>query len=231
MEGNGQTELEEVLFGLRAPKEGRVLLDGVDVTRARPAALMRRGVGYVPSDRYRRGLVPLMSIADNLVLDRIDRPPYRGRFSIRRRQILDTARGLIERFGIRPTSPRERAGALSGGNAQRVVLARALSSDLRVLLAAQPSRGLDVGAIGFVWDRLRDERAAGVAVLLISTDLDEVFALADRCYVMYRGRLVGPWARDAFDREEFGLAMGGASDALGGPGWASQPGTRDAGGS
>ena len=230
VEGNGQTELEEVLFGLRAPKEGRVLLDGEDVTRARPAALMRRGVGYVPSDRYRRGLVAMMSIADNLVLDRIDRPPYRGRFSIRRRQILEAARGLIERFGIRPASPRERAGALSGGNAQRVVLARALSSDLRVLLAAQPSRGLDVGAIGFVWDRLRDERAEGVAVLLISTDLDEVFALADRCYVMYRGRLVGPWARGAFDREEFGLAMGGASDAVGGHGSASHPGTRDEGG-
>jgi simple sugar transport system ATP-binding protein len=230
VEGNGQTELEEVLFGLRSPKEGTVLLDGEDVTSAKPAALMARGVGYVPSDRYRRGLVPMLSIADNLVLDRIDRPPFRGRFSIRRRQILETARVLIERFGIRPTSPRERAGTLSGGNAQRVVLARALRSELRVLLAAQPTRGLDVGAIGFVWDRLRDERADGVAVLLISTDLDEVFALADRCYVMYRGRLVGPWTRDAFDREEFGLAMGGASDTSGGRGTAAPPGTEDDGG-
>jgi simple sugar transport system ATP-binding protein len=99
-----------------------------------------------------------------------------------------------------------------------------------MLLAAQPTRGLDVGAIGFVWDRLRDERADGVAVLLISTDLDEVFALADRCYVMYRGRLVGPWTRDAFDREEFGLAMGGASDTSGGRGTAAPPGTEDDGG-
>ena len=217
VEGNGQTELEEVLFGLRVPTAGQVMLDGQDVTRAGPDELLGKGVGYVPSDRYRRGLVALLSVADNLVLDRIDRPPFGGRFSIHRRQILDAALSLIERFDIRPASPRQRVGALSGGNAQRVVVARALSSDLRVLLAAQPTRGLDVGAIDFVWDRLRDERAHGVGILLISTDLDEVFALADRCYVMYRGRLVGPWSRDAFDREAFGLAMGGAADDAGGP--------------
>jgi general nucleoside transport system ATP-binding protein len=223
VEGNGQSELEEALFGLRPPEAGSVRLDGTDVTGMRPELLAKRGLGFVPSDRYRRGVVRALSIADNLVIDRIDRTPFAGRFSLHPRAILEAAGDLIRRFDIRPAAPRQRAGTLSGGNAQRVVLARALSGDLRVLIAAQPTRGLDVGAIGFVWDQLRAQRDAGVGVLLISTDLDEVFALADRCYVMYRGGLAGPWPRDAFDREEFGLAMGGAADGSAGGGAGGRP--------
>jgi general nucleoside transport system ATP-binding protein len=210
VEGNGQAELEEVLCGLRRPDGGTVHLGGEDITGMSPGQLLDRGVGFIPSDRYRRGLIRALSVADNLAIDRIDRPPYNGRFGLHPRAILETARPLIERFSIRASSPKQRVGALSGGNAQRVVLARALSHELRVLVASQPSRGLDVGAIDFVWDQLRAQRDAGVAVILLSTDLNEAFALADVAYVMYRGRLVGPWARPDFDLEEFGLAMGGA---------------------
>jgi len=229
VEGNGQAELEEVLFGLRTPTTGRLVLGGEDVTGLGPGQLMKRGVGFIPSDRYRRGLVRQLSIADNLVIDRIDRAPFGSRFLTHGGAILSAAERLIERFGIRPAAARQSAATLSGGNAQRVVLARALSSELRVLIAAQPTRGLDVGAIDFVWDRLREERDRSVAVLMISTDLEEVFALADRCYVMYRGSLVGPWGRRDFDREEFGLAMGGAATDAGSPGVPGKP-LRDADG-
>jgi ABC-type uncharacterized transport system ATPase subunit len=210
VEGNGQTELEEVLFGLRRASAGEVILGGADVTTRPAFERMELGLGFIPSDRFRRGLVRALSIANNLVLDRIDQEPFGSRVRISPRAILDEARTLIKRFSIHASSPTQAAGTLSGGNSQRVVLARALSGELNVLLAAQPTRGLDVAALKFVWDQLEAQRRRGVAILLISTDLEEVFALADRSYVMYRGRLVGPWTRDRFDREEFGLALGGA---------------------
>jgi ABC-type uncharacterized transport system ATPase subunit len=213
VEGNGQAELEEVLIGLRRPSTGSVRLLGHDVTGARPAAILESGVGFIPSDRYRRGLIRSLSVAENLVLDRIDRPPFGSRLAIHRKAILRHAGDLIRRFSIRVSGPAQPAGTLSGGNTQRVVLARVLTGDLRVLLAAQPTRGLDVGAIEFVWHRLREQQSRGVGIVLISTDLDEVMALADRCHVMYRGRLVGSWDRATLDREAIGLAMGGGRDA------------------
>ncbi|HXF98519.1 MAG TPA: ABC transporter ATP-binding protein [Gaiellaceae bacterium] len=209
VEGNGQAELEEVLLGLRPVSAGRVLLGGLDVTGASPAERLQLGLGVIPSDRYRRGLVRALSVADNLVLDRIGERPYGTALRINGQSILETARRLIQRFSIQVSRPEQQAGQLSGGNAQRVVLARTLSRDLRVLVAAQPSRGLDVGAMEFVWGQLAAQREVGVAVLLISADLDEVFALADRCHVLYRGVLVAAWERSEFDRERFGLAMGG----------------------
>jgi ABC-type uncharacterized transport system ATPase subunit len=118
---------------------------------------------------------------------------------------------MIERFSIQVSGPGQLAGTLSGGNAQRLVLARTLSRELTCLIAAQPTRGLDVGAIEFVWEQLAAARERGVAILLISTDLDEVTSMADRCCVIYRGRLVAEWPRDELDRERVGLAMGGAS--------------------
>ena len=207
VEGNGQAQLEEALMGLRTPDSGSVRLGGADLTGARPRQVLEAGVGYIPSDRYRYGLVRELSVAENMVLDRIDRPPYGGPLRIRSRAV--TARGaeLIERFSIAVRSPAEQAGSLSGGNAQRAVLARAMSGRLRLCLAAQPTRGLDVGAIEFVWEQLREQRRSGVAVLLISTDLDEVMALSDRCYVMHRGRLT----ETPLDRDRIGLAMGGAA--------------------
>jgi ABC-type uncharacterized transport system ATPase subunit len=209
VEGNGQSELEEVLLGLRRPTAGSIRLDGREITALAPAERLRQGIGVIPSDRYRRGLVRALSVAENLVLDRIGERPYGTPLTLNPKAILANARQLVERFSIRVSRPEQPAGMLSGGNAQRLVIARALSRELRVLLAAQPSRGLDVGAMEFVWSQLDAQRAAGVGVLLISTDLEEVFALADRCHVMYRGAVVAVWERAEFDRERFGLAMGG----------------------
>jgi ABC-type uncharacterized transport system ATPase subunit len=212
VEGNGQPELEETLFGLRTPQAGRVSLDGDDVTRAEPGERMRRGLGLVPSDRYRRGLIRELSVAENLALDRIGRQPFGTELRLDRKAITEQAKELIEHFSIRVSGPGQLAGTLSGGNAQRLVLARTLSRDLRCLVAAQPTRGLDVGAIEFVWEQLAAARDKGVAILLISTELDEVMSMADRCCVIYRGRLVAHWPRAQLDREQVGLAMGGGSD-------------------
>jgi ABC-type uncharacterized transport system ATPase subunit len=210
VEGNGQPELEEAVFGLRSPEDGTVTLDGRDITRCEPAERMRLGMGLVPSDRYRRGLVKEMSVAENLAFDRLGQSPFGSELRLDRQAMAQHAAELIERFSIRVAGPEQLAGTLSGGNAQRLVLARALSRELRCLVAAQPTRGLDVGAIEFVWEQLAAARDAGVAILLISTDLDEVMSMADRCCVMYRGGLVADWPREKLDREKVGLAMGGA---------------------
>jgi simple sugar transport system ATP-binding protein len=212
VEGNGQPELEEALFGLRAPESGSVTLEGSDVTGTAPAERMRLGLGLVPSDRYRRGVIRELSVAENLTLDRLGAAPFGSEWRLDRRAVVKHATELIERFSIRVSGPEQPAGTLSGGNAQRLVLARTLSRELRCLVAAQPTRGLDVGAIEFVWEQLAAARDRGVAILLISTDLDEVMSMADRCCVIYRGRLLAHWARDQLDRDKVGLAMGGASN-------------------
>jgi general nucleoside transport system ATP-binding protein len=213
VEGNGQSELEEVLCGLRPPAHGAIRLQGRDVTGAKPSALLRWGMGFIPSDRYRRGLIRQLSVAENLVLDRIDRRPFGSRLLIRPKAILANAQRLIRDFAITVSRPSQPAGKLSGGNTQRVVLARVFTGTPRLLLAAQPTRGLDVGAIEFVWEQLRARRESGVGILLISTDLEEVMALADRCHVMYKGQLVRSWTRSDLDREAVGLAMGGVLGA------------------
>jgi general nucleoside transport system ATP-binding protein len=210
VEGNGQAELEETLFGLRKTAGGRVLLDGVDVTDETPAGLLARGVGLIPSDRYRRGLVGQLTVAENLLCDRIDKAPVGSRLRLRRKAILARGADLIERYSIPASGPAQLAGTLSGGTAQRVVLARTLSRELRLLIAAQPTRGLDVGAMESVWEQLEAARRRGLAVLLISTDLDEVLALADRCLVVYGGRVIAQWPRAQLNRDAIGLAMGGA---------------------
>jgi ABC-type uncharacterized transport system ATPase subunit len=212
VEGNGQPELEEALFGLRSVRSGTVTLEGRDLTRAEPDERLRAGLALVPSDRYRRGVIRELTVAENLVLDRIGDPPFATRAGIDRKAVVDHAAGLIDRYSIHVFGPEQLAGTLSGGNAQRVVLARTLSRDLRCLVAAQPTRGLDVGAIEFVWEQLTAARDRGVAILLISTDLDEVMSLADRCSVIYRGRFVASWSRDELDHEQLGLAMGGAGN-------------------
>lgn len=214
VEGNGQAELEAVLCGLSQPASGRIRLGQADVTGATPRQLLDAGVGMIPSDRYRRGLIRGLSVAENLVYDRIDKAPYGRRLWIDPRAVAARGADLVGRFSIAVRTPSISASTLSGGNAQKVVLARALGTDLQLLIAAQPTRGLDVGAIEFVWNQISDQRDSGVAVLLITTDLNEVTALSDRCFVIYRGRLV----ETPLDREAIGLAMGGAgSRAEGAP--------------
>ena len=213
--GNGQTELEEVLFGLRHNTSGELLLSGNNIVRNDPGQRAKAGMAYIPSDRYRYGLVRDLAVSSNLVVDRFREPPFARHWRLSLDTIQSHARDLIGRFAIKVRSPQQAAGTLSGGNAQRVVLARTLSRKINTLIAAQPARGLDVGAVSFVWEQLSAARDNGVAILLISTELDEVFALADRCYVIYRGKLIGHWHRDEFDREAVGLAMGGVAHPFG----------------
>ncbi|MDJ0924530.1 MAG: ABC transporter ATP-binding protein [Acidimicrobiia bacterium] len=207
VQGNGQAELEEVLLGLREVASGRIVLDGKDLAGATTSHVLDSGLGYIPSDRYRYGLISDLAISENLVIDRVDRAPYGSRFSRNFAAIRDNAISLIKSFSIAANSPKTPAATLSGGNAQKVILARSLRSDLSLLVAAQPTRGLDIGAIEFVWERLRRERDDGLGILLISTDLNEIMALAERCYVLYRGRLT----ESPMDRDSIGLAMGGAN--------------------
>ncbi len=213
VEGNGQAELEAILCGLHHPMSGWIRLGDTDITSFTPRKLLSCGVGFIPSDRYRHGLIGGLSVAENLVYDRIDKAPYGGRFRLDPRAVVARGTELIKQFGIAVRTPTAVASTLSGGNAQKVVLARALRTDLRLLIAAQPTRGLDVGAIEMVWSQLRAQRDAGVAILLITTDLTEVIALSDRCHVIYRGRLT----ETPLDREAIGMAMGGAGVRAAGP--------------
>jgi general nucleoside transport system ATP-binding protein len=207
VQGNGQTELIEVLSGLRAPAAGRVILDGRDVTGASPAQLIRAGVAHVPEDRLRHGLILTYPVADNMVLRTFSRQPFARGIAIVRQAITAFARRLVSEFDIRLRSVYAAARTLSGGNQQKVVLAREFARNVRLLLAAQPTRGVDVGSTEFVHKKLVEARDAGLAVLVVSAELDEVMSLSDRIAVMYRGRIVE--VMDAADAtpERLGLLM------------------------
>jgi general nucleoside transport system ATP-binding protein len=208
IDGNGQTELIEAIVGLRRPSQGRVLVAGGDVTRAGPRQLIDVGVGHVPEDRQRRGLVLDFSLAENLSLHEYRKPPA-SRFGwLWPRRLVTRARTLIREYDIRGGGPQTTAGSLSGGNQQKVVVAREISADPRILVAAQPTRGLDVGAIEYVHRRLVEERDEGRAVLLVSLELEEIRSLSDRILVIYEGNLVGEYLPEATE-EELGLAMTG----------------------
>jgi general nucleoside transport system ATP-binding protein len=208
IDGNGQTELVEALVGLRKPTAGRVLVDGKDVTGAGPRHLIDVGVGHIPEDRHKLGLVLDFSIAENLSLHDYRKPPESRLGWLWPRRILSRARQLIGEFDIRGGGPQTRAAGLSGGNQQKVVIAREIAAHPRALVAAQPTRGLDVGAIEYVHRRLVEERDSGKAVLLVSLELEEIRSLSDRVLVIYEGRIVGEYSPDTGE-EELGLAMTG----------------------
>jgi general nucleoside transport system ATP-binding protein len=212
VQGNGQTELCEALMGLRPVSAGSVRLGGRDITRDSPRQRIRGGIGYIPEDRRADGLVADFSVADNLVLDVYDRPPYARGIALNLAAIRDNATVRVEQFDVRTTSVQTPAGTLSGGNQQKVILAREFGRDLKVLLASQPTRGLDVGSIEFVHRRIIEERDKGVAVIIISAELDEVYALADRIAVMYEGRITGV-RPPTVPVEELGMLMAGATVA------------------
>jgi general nucleoside transport system ATP-binding protein len=198
-----------VLSGMRKPGGGSVSVGGADVTAATPAEVTRAGVGRIPEDR-RASVVGELSVAYNLVLENL--AAYRRGPVLDERRVRETAQRLIERFAIkaRPSDP---VNTLSGGNVQKVLLARVLARDPRVLVVAQPTQGLDVGATEYVRAQLLAQRARGAAVLLISEDLEELLALADRLVVMYEGEIVGRFARSDVDVEHLGLLMAGLRDA------------------
>jgi general nucleoside transport system ATP-binding protein len=208
VDGNGQSELVEVLSGLRRPVSGRVLLGGSDVTGEGARKIIDRGVGHIPEDRQRRGLILEFTLAENLVLHDYEKEPN-SRFGwLFPDRIVSWSRRLLERFDVRGGGPQTRASALSGGNQQKVVLAREIGREPRVLLAAQPTRGLDVGAIEFVHRQLVEARDAGKAVLLVSLELEEILSLSDRILVVYEGRIAGEYGPDVTE-DELGIAMTG----------------------
>jgi ABC-type uncharacterized transport system ATPase subunit len=209
VDGNGQTELVEALTGLRKPSEGQIVVAGQDVTTSAPRDHLDAGLGHIPEDRLRRGLVLEFSLAENLALHDYRKPPN-SRFGwLQPRRIIAWARRLLQEFDVRGGRAESRASTLSGGNQQKVVVAREVSRDPRVLIAAQPTRGLDVGAIEFVHRRLVQERDEGRAIVLVSLELDEVLSLADRILVIYEGRIVGEYG-PSVSPEELGIAMTGA---------------------
>jgi general nucleoside transport system ATP-binding protein len=208
VDGNGQTELVEALTGLRKAESGRVVAGGEDLVDESARDYLDAGVGHIPEDRQRRGLVLDFTLAENIALhDYREEPDSKWGWLYPRRLIARAGR-LLKEFDVRGGGPKTPAASLSGGNQQKVILAREISRDPRILIAAQPTRGLDVGAIEFVHRRLVTERDEGRGILLVSFELDEILSLADRILVIYEGRIVGEYGPDVSE-EELGIAMTG----------------------
>jgi len=211
--GNGQRELVEALIGARQTAGGRVLIDDVDLTDAGTARRLERGVAYIPEDRLQDGFLPKGTVVQNLILGVHRRAPYARGAWLDWRAAFGAARRLIEEYRIRTPGPDAPAVNLSGGNIQRLMLARAFSSPCRLLIAHNPTRGLDVPSTEFVYEKFLELRDRGAGTLLISEDLDELFLLCDRIAVLYRGRIAGTLSRGEFDRYRIGRLMGGMEAA------------------
>lgn len=209
VQGNGQTELVEVLTGLRTSQSGRVIIGDADVTHASPRRIAMQGVAHIPEDRHQHGMVDGYSIADNLVLNIYHQKPFAYGIIRRAQAIAEHAVRAMQTFDIRAPNLSTPAGSLSGGNQQKMVVARELGRPLRLLIAAQPTRGLDVGAIAFLHQQLVNKRDEGCAVLLVSAELDEILALSDRIAVMYRGKVLATVDSRAASRESLGRLMAG----------------------
>jgi simple sugar transport system ATP-binding protein len=214
VQGNGQTELVEILTGLRRCQEGQVVIGDADVTNAAPRKITDLGVAvegsaHIPEDRHEHGMVTSYPIADNLILNTYYRPPFARGVVMDNQAIEDNGLRVVHEFDIRTPSIYTRAGSLSGGNQQKMVVGRELSRPIQLLIASQPTRGLDVGSIEFIHNRLVKARDHGVAVLLVSAELDEIMSLSDRIAVMYRGQIIATLVGDQASREEIGLLMAG----------------------
>jgi general nucleoside transport system ATP-binding protein len=208
VDGNGQSELIDALTGLRHPASGTIRIGGQELSRATAREALDAGMGHIPEDRQRRGLVLDFNLAENLVLHDYGREPFSKLGWINPRGWFRWARGLLQEFDVRGGGPTTRGGSLSGGNQQKVVIAREVARNPSVLIAAQPTRGLDVGAIEFVHRRLVEQRDAGKAVLLVSLELEEIVSLSDRILVLYEGRIVAEFPPDVSE-EDIGIAMVG----------------------
>ncbi len=209
VQGNGQTELVEAIAGMRHVESGTITVRGVDITNRTPREVLDAGVGHVPEDRQLHGLVLSMSVADNLVLNTPRRAPFARHGSRNLAAVKANAEALVTRFDIRTTSTQALVSSLSGGNQQKVIVARELSRPLSLFLASQPTRGLDVGSIEYVHRQIVRQRDDGIGVLIVSSELDEVLALGDRIAVMHTGRISGV-VDPSTSRETIGLLMTGA---------------------
>jgi simple sugar transport system ATP-binding protein len=209
VQGNGQTELIEALTGLRPVERGTVRLDGHDVTGSGPDKLFAAGLAHVPEDRQRDGLVGSFSVESNMVLNQVRAKPFSRWLRVSWKAVREHAERLVDDFDVRTSSVQASASTLSGGNQQKVIVAREFFHARRLLVLSQPTRGLDVGSIQYIHRQVVAKRDEGVAVLVSSSELDEVLALADRIAVMYRGRIVGVLDRAEATRERLGLLMAG----------------------
>jgi general nucleoside transport system ATP-binding protein len=212
VQGNGQTELIKSLLGLIKPDAGEILIDGQDISKHGPRESLDEGIGYIPEDRSHDGYVGSFSVRENLVLDLYRQDEFSSGLALKLDQIKANADARIKEFDIRTEGRESLVSSLSGGNQQKVVVAREFSRPLKVLIASQPTRGVDVGSIEFIHKRIIAERDKGTAVIIVSTELDEIYALSDRIAVMYDGRVVGTVSPD-IKREDIGLMMAGAGDA------------------
>ncbi len=210
VQGNGQTELCRAILGLEPLAGGKMTLDGKDLTKMKVKDRLRHQLGYIPEDRSTDGMIASFSIAENMILDLYDIPPFATGVNMHPKVVMENASKLQEEFDVRVTSLQDPISTLSGGNQQKVIVARELSRPLKLLVASQPTRGLDVGSIEFVHQRIVQQRDMGTAVILVSTELDEVVGLADRIAVMYRGKIVGVVPPDT-PRNVLGLMMAGVS--------------------
>ena len=210
VQGNGQTELVEAIAGMRHVESGTIVLNGRDITNQSPRKVLDAGLGHIPEDRHRDGLVLSMSVADNLVLNTPRRAPFAKHGSRNLSAVRENAEQLVKAFDIRTTSIEEQTSALSGGNQQKVIVARELSRPLTFLMASQPTRGLDVGSIEYVHQQIVGHRNRGHAALIVSSELDEVLALGDRIAVMYAGQISGI-VDPTTNRETIGLLMAGTT--------------------
>lgn len=211
VQGNGQSALVEALWGVRAVDRGRVVYGGTDITRASVRSRHRMGIAHIPEDRQRNGMVSNFTIAENMVLDTYYGPRFSDGPSMKWPAIYEAAAEAAQAFDIRTPSIHEKAGNLSGGNQQRLIVAREMARDTKLLIAAQPTRGLDVGSVDYIHRRILAARDEGDGVLIVSSELDETLALADRILVMFKGRIVAQFdAADGVpDKAEIGLAMAG----------------------
>jgi general nucleoside transport system ATP-binding protein len=213
VDGNGQSELIDAITGLRKIERGKVRIAGKDLAHATARDILDSGIGHIPEDRQRRGLVLQFSIAENIALHDFRKPPNARIGWLYPRRLIQKARTLIREFDVRGGRPETPASALSGGNQQKVILAREIDRDPKVLIAAQPTRGLDVGAIEVVHARLIAERNEGVGILLVSLELEEILSLSDRILVLFEGKIVGEYAPSVTE-DELGIAMtGGRKEA------------------
>ena len=211
VQGNGQTELVEAIVGLRTADSGHIRIGDQDVTAASPRRVSDLGVAHVPEDRMRDGLIAQMTVAENFILDTYHREPYSRRGALQAVAIKEGAERGVADYDVRTPSIETLAGSLSGGNQQKVVVAREFSRPVKLVVAAQPTRGLDVGSIEYIHKRMVEQRDQGAAVLIVSTELDEVLAVGDRIAIMLGGRIVGVVAGAEATYERVGMLMGGAA--------------------
>ena len=210
VQGNGQTQIAEALTGLRNAASGEFYINGKKMPSGNPRTLIKSGLSHVPEDRHRHGLVMSYAVADNMVLCTYYESPFARGLRRNHQAVLENAKKLIHDFDVRTPGPLVNTGKLSGGNQQKVIVARELSRPVQLLIANQPTRGLDVGSIEYIHNRIIEERDKGAAVLLISAELDEIMSLADRIAVIYQGEIVSIHQTDQITKAELGLLMAGS---------------------